>query len=137
MLKISQVRSDAELAAVKELIREFTTWAITLQDGSDKAPTFEKLEEELANLPGIFAPPSGRLLLAMQGEQPAGCVALKGRGAFTCELTRLYVRLAYRGLGIGRKLVKTLIENARQAGYQRMVLDSHISMKKAHNIEQT
>jgi carbonic anhydrase len=134
MLKISQVQSDAEIAAVQELIREFTTWAITLQDGSEQAPTFKKLEEELANLPGIFAPPSGQLLLAMQGEQPAGCVALKGHDASTCELTRLLVRLAYRGLGIGRQLVGTLVENARQAGYQRMVLDSHISMKKAHDI---
>jgi len=72
----------------------------------------------------------------MQDEQPAGCVALRGHDVLTCELKRLYVHPAYRGKGIGRELVRTLIENARQAGYARIVLDSHISMIKAHEIYQ-
>ena len=136
MLIISQVKSDAEIMAVQGLIREFTTWAFTLQDDSEQAPTFENLEEELANLPGIYAPPSGRLLLAMQDEQPVGCVALKGHDAFTCELKRMYVLPTYRDQGIGWELVRTLVENARQAGYKRMVLDTHISMNKARELYQ-
>jgi len=59
MLIISQVKSDAEIMAVQDLIHEFTAWVFTLQDDSEHAPTFENLEEELANLPGIYTPPRG------------------------------------------------------------------------------
>ena len=114
-----------------------TTWAFSLTDDINQAPTFEKLEEELATLPGIYSPPHGRLLLAMQDGQPAGCVALKGQDDLICELKRMYVRPAFRGQGVGQALVRTLTEEARQAGFERMILDSHISMKKAHEIYQT
>jgi GNAT superfamily N-acetyltransferase len=70
----------------------------------------------------------------MQDGQPAGCVSLKGHDATTSELKRLYVRPSYRGQKVGQRLVKMLVEEARQSGYQRIVLDSHISMKKAHAI---
>jgi len=134
MITISQVKSKKEISAVQDLFREFTAWSISLLEGSEKAPTFENLDEELAGLPGIYAPPSGQLLLAKQDEHPAGCVALVRHDDDICELKRLYVRPAFRGLGIGHKLVTTLMDNARQAGYKQMVLDSHISMKKAHEI---
>ncbi len=132
MITISQVKSDAQIAAAQALIREFTAWAITLAAGSDQAPTFQGLEAELATLPGIYAPPKGRLLLAMHDEEPAGCVCLKGHDATTCELKRFYVRPKFRGLNIGWQLVNRLVEEARQAGYRRVVLDSHCSMTKAH-----
>ena len=136
MLVITQVQSNVEITAVQDLIREFTTWAFSITDDINQAPTFEKLEEELATLPGIYSPPHGRLLLAMQNEQPAGCIALKGHDDLICELKRMYVRPAFRGQGIGRALVRTLTEEARLAGFERMILDSHISMKKAHEIYQ-
>ncbi len=134
MLTISQVKSETQIADVQNLLREYTAWAFTVTVDSHQAPTFQGLEAELAALPGIFAPPAGRLLLAMQDGQPAGCIALKSHNATTGELKRMYVRPTYRGLGIGWQLVKTLIEEARQSGYKRMVLDSHITMKKAHQI---
>jgi GNAT superfamily N-acetyltransferase len=136
MLTISQVNSEAEIVAVRELIREYTTWVFTLAADADKSPTFEGLDDELATLPGVYTPPAGRLLLAMQDGQPAGCVCLKGHDAITSELKRLYVRPTFRGQNIGQQLVKILVEEARQSGYQRIVLDSHISMKKAHAIYQ-
>jgi len=136
MLTISQVNSEAEIVAVRELMREYATWAFTLVPGSNKAPAWEGFDEELATLPGIYAPPAGRLLLAMQDGQPAGCVCLKGHDATTSELKRLYVRPTFRGQNIGQQLVKMLIEEARQSRYQRIVLDSHISMEKAHAIYQ-
>jgi len=136
MLIISQVKSDAEINAVQDLIREFTSWAISLQEGSEHAPTFENLEDELATLPGKYAPPSGQLLLAMQDGQPAGCIAFIRHNADTCELKRLYVRSTFRGYGIGWELVKVLVEKARHGRYKRMVLDSHVSMKKAHELYQ-
>lgn len=136
MLTISQVISDSEIMAVRDLIREFTAWVFTLQEGAEDAPTFNKLEEELATLPGIYAPPTGQLLLAMEGEQPAGCIAYIKHDPRVCELKRMYVRSTFRGQRIGWKLIQALIENARIAGFERMVLDSHISMKKAHQLYQ-
>ena len=134
MLVISQVSTPSEIQNVQELLREYTAWAFTLTAGSDQAPTFHGLEQELATLPGIYAPPAGCLLLAMQDGQSAGCIALKGHDATTGELKRLYVRPAFRGRNIGRQLVAALIAEARKFGYQRLILDSHISMTKAHEI---
>lgn len=136
VLTISQVKSEPQIVAVQELLREYTAWAITLASDSDQAPTFQALDAELTTLPGVYIPPAGRLLLAMQDGQPAGCVCLKGHDATTCELKRLYVRPTFRGLNIGWQLVNMLVAEARQSGYQRIILDSHASMKKAHAIYQ-
>ena len=135
MLAIAQVTTPAEVDAVRSLIREFTAWAFAL-DGSaaDEAPTFQGLDEELATLPGIFAPPAGRLLLATLDGEPAGCVALKPHDPMTSELKRMYVRPAFRGRDIGSQLVAALIGEARSTGYHRVILDSHISMTGAHAI---
>jgi GNAT superfamily N-acetyltransferase len=136
MLTISQVSSEAEIVSVRDLMREYATWAFSIVPGSDESPAWEGFDAELATLPGVYAPPAGRLLLAMQDGQPAGCVCLKGHNATTSELKRLYVRPTFRGQNIGQQLVKMLVEEARQSKYQRIVLDSHISMKKAHAIYQ-
>jgi GNAT superfamily N-acetyltransferase len=115
-------------------MREYSTWAFSIVPGSDKSQAFEGFEVELATLPGVYAPPAGRLLFAMQDGQPAGCVCLKGHDDATSELKRLYVRPTFRGQNIGQQLVKMLVKEARQSKYQKIVLDSHISMKKAHAI---
>jgi GNAT superfamily N-acetyltransferase len=119
---------------VQGLLREYTAWAFTLAADSDTVPTFEGLEQELATLPGIYAPPTGCLLLPLEDRQPAGCVALKERSATIGELKRLYVRPTFRGRDIGRQLVATVIAQARTSGYRRLILDSHVSMTKAHEI---
>ena len=136
MLTISQANSEAEIEAIRELMREYATWAFTIIPGSNESPAWEGFDAELATLPGVYAPPAGRLLLAMQDGQPAGCVCLKRHDGTTSELKRLYVRPTFRGQNIGQQLVKMLAEEARQSRYQRIVLDSHISMKKAHAVYQ-
>ena len=136
MLTISQANSEAEIEAIRELMREYATWAFTIIPGSNESPAWEGFDAELATLPGVYAPPAGRLLLAMQDGQPAGCVCLKRHDNTTSELKRLYVRPTFRGQNIGQQLVKMLVEEARQSRYQRIVLDSHISMKKAHAVYQ-
>ncbi len=92
MLTISQANLETEIAAVRDLMREYATWAFSIVPGSDESPAWEGFDAELATLPGVYAPPAGRLLLAMQDGQPAGCVCLKGHNATTSELKRLYVR---------------------------------------------
>ena len=132
MLSIAPVATAADLADVHDLMREYIAWALTLVASSERPPTFEGVEEELAALPGVYAPPAGQLFLARQDGQPAGCIALKPVDAAIGELKRLYVRPSFRGLAIGQQLVAALVQAGRHASYQRLVLDSHKSMTNAH-----
>ena len=92
---------------------------------------FQNFEAELAGLPGAYAPPEGRLLLSKGEEQLAGCVALRKFEDDVCEMKRLYVRPAFRGLGIGRALARRVIEEAVRIGYARMRLDTLARMQAA------
>ena len=125
--------SEAQLREVRKLMREYLDWVYTLA-GSEGAPTFEGVEEELANLPHPFAPPTGRFLVATVDGQVAGFVGLKRIDDTTGELKRLYVSPRFRGLSLGNKLVGALLDGARSIGYGRVYLDSHQDMTPAHAV---
>ena len=134
MLTIAQARSGEDIAALRSLVREFTTWAISLDPGSESAPTFRNLEQEIATLPGSYAAPTGAFLLARIDGAPVGCVAFRDLGPGTVEVKRMYVRPDARGHRIGEALVAALLTEARQRGKARVVLDSFHTMTSAHRI---
>jgi len=112
-----QPSSPAQIARVRELFVEYgKSLGFSL--------CFQNFDQELAELPGDYAPPGGRLLLATCAGVPAGCVALHKLGPKICEMKRLYVRPQSRGQGLGRSLAERVIADARQIGYRHMRLDT-------------
>ena len=105
MLTIVRISTLADIAAVRDLVREFIDWAFTLEPDSRDAPTFHDLERELAAFPGDYAPPKGCFLLARKGGHPVGCVAFRAYSDSTVELKRMYVRPDQRRKRIGQELV--------------------------------
>jgi len=123
-VQIVEASSAEQCAVIREL---FTEYANSLEIDL----CFQNFKEELAQLPGPYGPPEGRLFLAWENATPVGCVAVRGIAVGTCEMKRLYVRSAFRGTGLGRRLAQAAIDAARQLGYQRMRLDTLASMKSA------
>ena len=127
MLKIIPVKTEEGLHQIRLLFEEYAA-------SLDFNLSFQNFEEELANLPGDYAPPQGHLLLALWRDQIAGCVALRKINQEQCEMKRLYVRPQFRSLEIGKGLAREIIEEAKKIGYSGMRLDTVPSMKRARDL---
>lgn len=117
MIEIVPAHTPDQIEEARQLFKEYAAWLeIDL--------CFQNFDVELAGLPGDYAPPRGRLLLAVDGDQIAGCIALRKMADGICEMKRLFVRAAFRGKGLGRELAGNIIRNATKIGYERMRLDT-------------
>jgi putative acetyltransferase len=114
---VTQAASPDQVSAVRELFLEYAK-------SLNFSLCFQSFEKELAELPGEYTPPDGRLLLATHSSQLAGCVALHKLENDICEMKRLYVRPEFRGKGLGRVLAERLVADAREIGYKRLRLDT-------------
>jgi GNAT superfamily N-acetyltransferase len=123
-MRIAGVESASQIAQVRELFEEY--WA-----AFGFTPCFQNFGVEVVGLPGDYAPPRGRLALAMIDGQAAGCVALRQFDAERCEAKRLFVRPPFRNRGVGRRLLDWVIAEAVAAGYREMVGDTMPVMEKA------
>ena len=114
---VAQAQSPVQIAQARELFLEYA-------QSLGFSLCFQNFDKELVGLPGDYAPPDGRLLLATYEDQLGGCVALHELAPQICEMKRLYLRPQFRGKGLGSALANQIIAEARQIGYRRMRLDT-------------
>lgn len=126
-LELVAAASAEEVAACRDLFVEY-------QRGLGVSLCFQGFDAELAALPGDYAPPRGRLVLALRAGRPAGCIALRPLFHRDAEMKRLYVRAAHRGSGLGRMLATHIIAEARALGYETLKLDTLPQMLAAQRM---
>jgi GNAT superfamily N-acetyltransferase len=123
-MKLCHAVTPQEIELTRALFQEYAAWL-----GIDLS--FQGFGAELAGLPGHYAPPQGRLLLALAGGEAAGCVALRPMEDGVCEMKRLFVRPGFRRRGLGKRLAERVVAEARSIGYQAMRLDTLTSLQTA------
>ena len=115
--ELLEARTPENIADVRRLFRAYADWL-------EVDLCFQGFERELAELPGCYAPPAGRLLIARVGGEVVGGVGLRPLEASVCEMKRLWVEPGFAGYGVGRALAEAIVAAARQIGYRRMRLDT-------------
>lgn len=118
MLQVVQAETSEQIVEARTLFREYEAWL-------GMSLCFQDFENEVASLPGKYAMPKGRLLLAYSDDELAGCIALRPLNEDgVCEMKRLFVRDDFRGQRIGVQLIERLVADAREIGYTAMRLDT-------------
>ena len=114
-MNLIQAATEEEIQMARELFEEYAV-------GIGISLCFQNFDQELAGLPGKYALPDGRLLLAYSDDRLAGCIALRKLDSKSCEMKRLFLRNDFRGQGLGRALVQAIVDEAKGIGYERMML---------------
>jgi ribosomal protein S18 acetylase RimI-like enzyme len=123
-VRLCRAETDERIDEARRLFKEY-------EEATGVDLCFQNFAEELAALPGVYAPPTGRLILGYVDDEAAGCVALRRLEEGVCEMKRLYVRRVFRGTGLGRKLAEAAIGEGVEIGYERMRLDTLPQMSAA------
>jgi len=118
MVEIFSARTLEDVEDARAIFREYEQWL-------GMSLCFQSFEEELADLPGKYAPPSGRLYLARIDGETVGCIALRQIEEGICEMKRLFLRDSARGKGVGVSLIEKVISDAIEIGYKKMRLDTY------------
>ena len=138
MLEILEPTTTTQLDQVRALMTAFVAWSrVRYAAYLDQVTAYfdaKAFGAELAGLPGVYAPPRGRLLLALLDGQPAGCVAFRPLDASACEMKRMFVDPAFHRRGVGRALAERLIREAQNASYARMLLDTGFLQVEAQTL---
>jgi GNAT superfamily N-acetyltransferase len=138
MVVITQAESAEQIDQVRALMAEYLDFLRREVDTDvpdmDTLPPVAGFIQEIADLPGKYAPPDGRLLLAAVDGEPAGCVAFHKLEDGVCEVKRLWARPKFRGMKVGRRLVEALIGEARSAGYRTMLLSTVDKLVEARTL---
>jgi len=127
MIQIINAQEQVQYQEVRELFMQYA-------DSLEFDLEFQGFSQELASLPGHYAPPDGCILLAEESGRFVGCVALRPLEDKICEMKRLYVKPDYRGRGLGRMLACSIIDRAREIGYAKMRLDTIATMQEARTL---
>ena len=125
-IKITKL-TKADIEKTKELINEYLAWI-------DVDLTFQSIDEELDSFPEKYEESDGAFYIAKDGTKVIGCIGLRKIQTGICEMKRLYVKDDYKGSGLGKKLIKTIIEEAKKKGYEKMRLDTLPKMKTAQKL---
>lgn len=125
--EIHAARFPEHLSLVREMLREY-------QASLGVSLCFQNFEAELAGLPGAYAAPQGRLLIAWVDGQALGCVGLRALEPGLCEMKRLYLRPAARGQQLGGRLAQAICAAAKEAGYRAIRLDTLPGMTAARGL---
>ena len=123
-VSIAEAVTADDIGHIRRLFRIYADWL-------NVDLCFQDFEDELATLPGKYAPPHGRLLLARVGGEVAGCVGLRPLEDGICEMKRLWVEPGFLGLGIGKRLAESIVDAGRKLGYETMRLDTMPERLKA------
>lgn len=127
-LTISEATGADDIAEVRDLLRDYLRWHHdrykAYRDLIDRHFDHVGLQRDIDTLPGDYAPPRGRLLIARLGDRAAGCVALRDIGQGEAEMRRLFVREWAQGRGLGLALATRIMAMAREGGFHRMRLDT-------------
>lgn len=137
---VRAAQTSAEIAAVRDLMRALVDWLFIRHHAyRDLVARYfdpDEFEQELSELPGVFGPPTGVLLIAIADQEFVGCVGLRALDTASCEMKRMYVDPRFHGQGVGEALANHLIQHARNLGYSRMCLDTGPKQFEARGLYQ-